>query len=135
MTIGPGCAIVNHMVEDGGEHLDRVFRALASAPRREILRRVAAEQRTVTELAEHFDMTLAAVSKHVRVLEEARLVTHTKEGRLRWYRLLPEALQPARASIDAVNGFWSGRLDALETLLRREGQSVRRRGSSSRGRR
>ena len=121
------------MVEDSGEALDRVFRALASAPRREILLRVAAEQRTVTELAAHFDMTLAAVSKHVRVLEEARLVRHTKEGRLHWYRLVPEALQPARASIDAVGAFWAGRLDALESILRREKRSTKRRSAGRKG--
>jgi DNA-binding transcriptional ArsR family regulator len=124
--------ILNHMVDDRSAALDRVFRALASAPRREILRRVAAEQRTVTDLAEHFDLTLAAVSKHIRVLEEARLVARTKQGRLHWYRLVPEALQPARASIDAVGAFWSGRLQALESLLREEGRRTKRRRAGAR---
>lgn len=122
------------MVDKRGAALDRVFRALASAPRREILRRVAAEPRTVTDLAEHFDITLAAVSKHVGVLEKARLVTRTEEGRLHWYRLNPEALRPATASIETLRGFWSRQLDALGTLLgEEEGRSAARRGGVRKG--
>src|SRR5687767_7103686 len=105
------------MVNKRTAALDRVFRALASEPRREILRRVAAERRTVTELAEHFDMSLAAVSKHVRVLEDAELVAQSREGRLHWCRMNPDALEPARASIEELRSFWNDRLDGLEKFL------------------
>ncbi len=116
--------------------LDRVFRALASEPRREMLRQVATVQRTVTELAESFDMSLAAVSKHVRVLEDARLVRQTRAGRLHWCRLNPQALEPARASIDEVRMFWNQQLDGLEGFLvgrsdaQPSGARTRKRGRS-----
>lgn len=112
-----GPHIVNHMVDGRPAALDRVFRALASEPRREILRRAARERRTVTELAGNFDMSLAAVSKHIRVLEEANLLSHSHEGRLHWCRLNPEALDPALASIETLRAFWSKQLGGLERFL------------------
>lgn len=105
------------MVDRGSVALDRVFRALASEPRREILRRAARERCTVTALAEHFDMSLAAVSKHVRVLDDANLLVQTREGRLVWRQFNPGALEPARASIDGLRAFWTKRLDGLERFL------------------
>ena len=105
------------MVNKKAVALDRVFRALASSPRREILRRVARERRTVTELSDSFKMSLAAVSKHVRVLEDAHLIAPTIEGRLHWCRLAPAPLDEARASIDEIRAFWGRQLDALETFL------------------
>jgi DNA-binding transcriptional ArsR family regulator len=105
------------MVDMTASGLDRVFRALASEPRREMLRRAAQQPCTVTQLAEHFDMTLAAVSKHIRVLENANLLSPTYEGRVHWCRLNPEALGPAGSSIEALRGFWNERFDALEQFL------------------
>lgn len=105
------------MVDKKSMALDRVFRALASSPRREILRRVARERRTVTELSDSFRMSLAAVSKHVRVLEDARLIAPTIEGRLHWCRLDPAPLEEARASIDEIRAFWGTQLDGLESFL------------------
>jgi DNA-binding transcriptional ArsR family regulator len=100
--------------------LDRIFRALANAPRREILRRVAAERRTVAELAEHFDMSLAAVAKHVHVLVAADLLDYEREGRVHWCRLKPKALDPVLASVEDIRTFWDARLDQLESLLTTE---------------
>jgi DNA-binding transcriptional ArsR family regulator len=97
--------------------LDQVFRALASEPRREILRRTALRDHTVGELAEQFDMTLAGVSKHIRVLCDAQLLSLTRDGRNHWCRLQPETLDRARASIDDLRSFWHQRLDRLETFL------------------
>ena len=105
------------MVDMRASALDRIFRALASEPRREILRRAAQQPCTVTQLAEHFDMTLAAVSKHIRVLEDANLLSPTHEGRVHWCRLNPQTLEPARSSIETLRGFWNERLDALEQFL------------------
>lgn len=124
------------MVDRRATALDRVFRALASGPRREILRRVADERCTVSELARDFDMSLAAVSKHVRVLEAANLVAPSREGRLHWCRLNPDALEPARASIEELGAFWNLRLGGLASLLteqarqRPDARSRKRRGRS-----
>jgi len=123
------------MVDMAASALDRVFRALASAPRREILRRAAHQRCTVTQLAEHFDMTLAAVSKHIRVLEQANLLCPTHEGRLHWCQLNPETLDPARSSIEELRTFWNKRLDGLEQFLVSERSRVRRAPRPRRGRR
>ncbi len=117
---------INHMVDNrAARSLDRVFRALASEPRRDMLRLVAREQRAVGELARHFDMSLAAVSKHIRVLEDAELISHTNEGRLHLCRLNPRALEPARASIEELRGFWSRQFDGLEAFLAGEPRNRR----------
>lgn len=105
------------MVKHSSGAIDRAFRALASVPRREILRRTSAQPCSVTQLASHFDMSLAAVSKHVRVLAAAGLLSLSREGRTHWCRFEPRALQPVRASIDALGAFWEQRLDALEQVL------------------
>ena len=105
------------MVEGHAARLDRVFHALASAPRREILRRAARERCTVTTLAAHFDMSLAAVSKHVRVLDDAGLLSTEKDGRLMWRTFQPEKLEPARACIDDLRSFWNRQLDGLGAFL------------------
>jgi len=121
----------NRMVDRSPAALDRVFRALASEPRREILRRTASAPCTVTQLAEHFDMSLAAVSKHVGVLAKARLVRLTVEGRVHWCRLDPDVLDAASASLDELRSFWSDRLDGLERFLVRGAPKGRRpRGAS-----
>jgi DNA-binding transcriptional ArsR family regulator len=114
------------MVESSTVPLDRIFRALGSAPRRDILRRAAVARRSVTELAEHFDMSLAAVSKHVRVLADAGLLSLTREGRVHWCRLEPAALETAQASLDELRAFWNKRIDALERVLVDERRRKRR---------
>lgn len=110
-------SIINHMVDNQTLSVDLVFRALASGPRRDILRRTALQPCTVTQLSSSFNMSLAAVSKHVGVLAKAGLISLSREGRLQWCRLQPAALQPARASIDEMYAFWDARLDALEAVL------------------
>lgn len=105
------------MVESKSEHLDRVFRALAHPARREILRRIARQERTITELAAPFDMSLEAVSKHVQVLERARLLRRTRSGRIHRCKLGPAPLQDAAKVLAELAGLWNKRLDALEQLL------------------
>lgn len=99
--------------------LDGVFRALADGTRRDMLRRLAEGERTISELAEPCDMSFAAASKHVRVLERAGLVRRTVQGRTHRCRLEPAPLAGAQAWLAFYERFWSGRLDALDTLLRR----------------
>jgi DNA-binding transcriptional ArsR family regulator len=105
------------MVERNAAHLDRVFGALAHPVRREILRRIAREEHTVTELAAPFDMSLEAVSKHLRVLERARLLRRTRSGRVHNCRLAPAPLRDMAKVLAELAGMWERRLDALDQLL------------------
>jgi DNA-binding transcriptional ArsR family regulator len=106
------------MVNSSVESLDRVFHALADPTRRRMLRSLAAGERTVGELAEPFQMSLAAASKHIRVLERAGLVRRTVQGRTHYCRLNPKPLSSAHEWLSFYERFWNERLDALEALLR-----------------
>src|SRR5437763_12161731 len=106
------------MVEPRSRHLDHVFRALAHPARRAILRRIAREEQSITELAAPFDMSLEAVSKHVQVLERARLLRRTRRGRVHRCRLGPAPLRDAAKVLAELAGLWNERLDALDRLLR-----------------
>lgn len=119
MTIGVAVRIVNHMVEQAAEHLDSVFHALADPTRRGMLRSLALQERTVTELAAPFRMSLAAASKHIRVLETAGLLQRTVRGRTHICRLAPEPLSEAHEWLRFYEQFWNDRLDALERELRK----------------
>lgn len=109
----------NHMVEPNAAALDRVFHALADPTRRAMLRRLAAGECRVGELAEPFDMSFAAAAKHVKVLEEAGLLSRTVEGRAHRCRLEARALAEAERWIAWYQRFWMGRLDDLEAALLR----------------
>lgn len=105
------------MVESRAERIDQVFHALAHPARREILRRIAQEERSVGELAAPFDMSLEAVSKHIQVLERAHLLKRTRSGRLHHCRLRPAPLRDAAKVLAELSGLWNRRLDALELVL------------------
>jgi DNA-binding transcriptional ArsR family regulator len=113
LTIAVVIRIVNHMV-DG---LDAVFHALSSEPRRALLDALADGERTVGGLADPFDMSLAAVSKHLKVLESAGLVERRAVGRRTVCRLRAAPLAEVRRWVDTYERFWSTRLDRLEQLL------------------
>jgi len=97
--------------------LDDVFHAIADRTRRDMLRRLAAGERTVTELAEPCAMSLAAASKHVRVLERAGLVRRTIRGRTHHCRLEARRLADAQQWLAFYQRFWAERFDALDSLL------------------
>src|SRR4051812_18052960 len=101
-------------MEQRPEPLDGVFHALADPTRRAMLRSLAAREHTVTALAEPFSMSLAAASKHVKVLERAGLVRRSIQGRRHLCRLAPEALASAHEWLTFYERFWADRLDALE---------------------
>ncbi|MET0396721.1 MAG: metalloregulator ArsR/SmtB family transcription factor [Longimicrobiaceae bacterium] len=105
------------MVERQTDELSRVFQALADPTRREMLHCLAARERTVGELAEPFRMSLAAASKHVKVLERAGLVQRTVQGRTHRCRLAAARLAEAQEWLAYYERFWSDRLDALESLF------------------
>lgn len=108
------------MVELQTARLDAVFHALGDATRREMLRALASGERTVSQLAEPFDMSLAAASKHIRALENAGLLRREVHGRTHVCRLEPGPLASAQQWLRFYEQFWTGRLDALDQLLRNE---------------
>jgi DNA-binding transcriptional ArsR family regulator len=105
------------MVKDSSTRLDATFAALADPTRRAILNRLAGGERTVSELAEPFPMSLPAITKHLSVLRRAGLVEQRKVGRMRRCRLAPEPLRSAGAWIGAYRRFWEKRLDSLAEYL------------------
>jgi DNA-binding transcriptional ArsR family regulator len=105
--------------------LDATYAALAHPVRREILARLREGPGTVTGLAEPFDLSLWAVSKHISVLEEASLLRRRIEGRAHHLTLEPAPLGEASAWLQAYRDFWEGRLDDLDAMLR--GRRGRRR--------
>src|SRR5688572_25631819 len=115
--------IFNHMVDGKDASLDRVFRALADPSRRRILKALASRERTVGELAEPLEMSLAAASKHIQMLERAGLMRRTKRGRTHYCRLEARPLGRAHNWISYYERFWTDRLDALERELRKDDKS------------
>jgi DNA-binding transcriptional ArsR family regulator len=105
------------MVESGVVRLDGVFRALAHPARRQMLRTLAGEPTSISELARPHHMSLAAAAKHVHVLESAGLVRVCLHGRTRVCRLDAGPLARAHEWIRFYERFWSQRLDSLEELF------------------
>ena len=101
----------------GGTDLDQIFAALADPTRRAILTELTQGDRTVGELAQPFEMSLAAISKHIHILAAAGLVRQEKAGRAVSCRLLPEGLRAAGIWLQGVGGFDAEDYDALERLL------------------
>lgn len=97
--------------------LDSVFHALADPTRRAMLARLAEGELRIGELAAPFAMSLAAASKHVRVLEHAGLLERRVAGRTHFCRIQAQPLQAAQAWLNYYSRFWRGRLDTLEALL------------------
>lgn len=104
------------MVEDE-TRLDAAFGALAHPARRDMLRRLAGGELTVGELAAPFEMSLAAASKHVRMLERAGMVQRTIDGRRHVCRLDPAPLASASGWLRFYERFWNERLDDLQALF------------------
>jgi len=111
---------VNHMVKYYGNNLDATFGMLADPTRRRILERLARGGARVTDLAEPFAMSLPAVSKHLRVLEQAGLVRRTRLGREHHLELAPAPIQQALRWMEQYRKFWEGSLDALADYLEHE---------------
>jgi DNA-binding transcriptional ArsR family regulator len=106
------------MVESNSDHLDHVFQALAHPVRRDILRRIARSERTIVDLAAPFEMSLEAVSKHVQVLERARLLRRKRVGRGFRCQLRPAPLSHAVKVLNQLTAIWNQQLDGLERFLR-----------------
>jgi DNA-binding transcriptional ArsR family regulator len=100
--------------------VDRIFRALADATRRDIVRRTLIAQETVSQLAHDYAMSFAAVQKHVAVLERAGLVTKESHGRERLVRGNPVVIQRAQELLDSYEQLWRSRISRLDALLAEE---------------
>ncbi len=99
------------------ERYDRLFAALGDATRRDLLRRAAGGEHSVSALARHYAMSLTAVQKHVAVLERAGLVTRRRAGRESLVVPDPSALHDARRALDLLEELWRGRLDRFGEVL------------------
>lgn len=102
------------------ERLDEVFGALSDPTRRAILQRLARGETTVNELAEPFDTSLPAISKHLRVLESAGLIRRRTVGRHRVCTISTATMDGAANWIEQTKQFWNEQLDSLAEYLKRE---------------
>lgn len=100
------------------ERLDATFAALADSTRRAILERLSGGEATVTELAAPFDISAPAITKHLKVLEKAGLITRSREGQWRPCQLATEPLREAADWVGQYRKFWEQNLDNLEDYLR-----------------
>jgi DNA-binding transcriptional ArsR family regulator len=101
----------------GTQSLDLVFSALSNPTRRAILARLSEKDWTVTELAAPFDMSLPAISKHLQILEDAGIISKTREGRVHHCRLEPAPLAKAASWLGFYERMWKRQLDSLADLL------------------
>ena len=119
------------MVELNAARLDTVFHALGDATRRRMIGELADGERTVSQLAAPFDMSLAAASKHIKSLENAGLIRREVRGRTHVCRLEPDALASAHEWLGFYERFWTSRLDILDRLLREDPETGRAAASPS----
>jgi DNA-binding transcriptional ArsR family regulator len=106
--------MVQHQAAD---HLSTTFAALADPTRRAILARLASGERSVTELAEPFDMSMPAVSKHLKVLERAGLIARSREAQWRRCQLDASPLREVSDWVERYRDMWEARLDRLDEYL------------------
>jgi len=109
--------MVKHSAAQSGE-LDAIFAALADPTRRAIVVRLSEGEASVSELAQPFEVSLPAVTKHLAVLERAGLLKHQKRGRVRHCRLVAEPMRMADEWLSTYRVFWERRLDSLAEHLK-----------------
>ena len=101
-----------------GDHkLDRVFQALSDSTRRQILMRIRENDETVNEIASRFEVSLPAISKHLKVLERAGLISRRKEGQKRFCHAEPAIIEDATAWLEYYQEFWNERLESLRQFI------------------
>ena len=115
--------IFNHMVEYNTPDLDRVFAALSDPTRRLLMRRLCVGPATVSDLAAPLEMSLNAVSKHLKVLEQAGLIQRTIKGRVHHISLNAAPLAEAERWVSQYRQFWDPRLDSLEDWLKLDNET------------
>jgi DNA-binding transcriptional ArsR family regulator len=97
--------------------LDAIFASLADPTRRDMLSRLAQKEQSVGQLAAHYDISFAAIAKHLTVLERARLVSKRKDGKKQIVSLAPDALKTADEYLEQYRLLWQGRFNKLEKLI------------------
>ncbi len=97
-----------------------IFRALADPTRRDILLMLRASDMTIAQVADNFDMTRAAVKKHLKVLSDGGLISVRAQGREKLNTLNPNAFAPVVDWLTFFDGFWNGRLSALKSVIEKE---------------
>lgn len=107
------------MVESNAQ-LDLLFTALSDSTRRSILARVAKFEMSIGEIAEYYDLTFAAISKHIKVLERANLITKRRRGKEQVVIIVPDTVDVAREHIERYAAMWGSRFDKLEQILKEE---------------
>ena len=108
----------SHLAMHMDDQLDRTFRALGDGTRRAILHELArGEAQTAGDLGRRFRSAQPTISKHLKVLEDARLIERSVAGRLHWFRLEPKGLREATRWLTRHQAFWEGAVDQLEQLL------------------
>ena len=125
--MGHNRVIYNYMVVDllSDVAADRIFRALGAATRRDILARAIRQEQSVSALARHYEMSFAAVQKHVAVLERAALVTKERRGREQIVSAHPPTLRKAAALLDAYEQMWIERTTRIADILAGEEGSTK----------
>jgi DNA-binding transcriptional ArsR family regulator len=101
--------------------LDLIFNSLANPTRRDIFQRVSRSEQTVGEIAEHYKMSFAAISKHLKILERAKLISKRREGRQHIISAEPATLKSVEEYLVQYEKLWNKRFDALEELLNKKG--------------
>lgn len=109
-------------------NLNTLFSSLADETRRDILNRVAKKQLSVGEIAKHYKLTFAAVSKHLKVLEKARLVIKQRRGKEQMVMFNPLAVNDAAEYLRNYEAIWNQRFDALDKLLKKESLKINKKG-------
>jgi DNA-binding transcriptional ArsR family regulator len=104
-------------MNSSNQQLDQVFHALSDGTRRSILANVLGKEETVSEIASRYDMSMPAITKHLKVLEKAGLITRIKQGRERRCIAEPKNLQEASQWLNHYQQFWSSQLDSLKDYL------------------
>jgi DNA-binding transcriptional ArsR family regulator len=118
LVVGPSVTYNDMVVDEWtDEEVDEVFHALADSTRRDILRRCAGGEPSVSRLADAYPMSFAAVQKHVAVLERAGLVTKERRGREQLVRTDAGAVARARDALDQLETTWRGRVDRMSNLI------------------
>ena len=100
--------------------LDGVFNSLADPTRRDILKRVSIKELTIGEIAQHYKMSFAAISKHLKVLEKAKLIVKSRKGKQQVVHISPTAFKDATDYLEYYRKLWEERLDSLEEYLKNE---------------
>src|SRR5262249_34482546 len=126
LTNAFGARIFNLMVKQPATRpvqLDHVFHALSDPTRRSILRGIATRAKSVGEIADPFDMSLAAISKHLKVLERADLIVRERSGTSQLIRVNAAPMKQAHKWLSYYEQFWSERLDALVKMFEEKGKA------------